>query len=423
MIDPGRVGTLFIRGPERVLRARDMVLTLGFKAPIDTARLAASHDALVARFEALRVSLVRDGDRFRWSSRREGDEAPLTTLTYEQRGERTLVVRFDHAVANGGGALFFIDAWLRLYAGETIPDAMLAPAPSKSWLVRFTRAIARLFFTLAYVVTFVLRAGRRAGSETVDLSRGRAVDEHTRGYATRTWRFSRDETARIVDEARRDGRSVTESLGAAAARALFAAQPDKRRVLLSFPTDLGADIDGFSRTEPGNYTGSLIVQVFRDRRIETQIARAWSAARRRVPYGVARLVATFAKSERALEERFLAQAKTSLAARAPFENFSCAVSSIGKITHDAILRHIETISAHGMTQTIFIGAMTLHGRLSLEMCVANDLVDATEAFRVGDAMHATLLARPAPCIDPDRRGSHPALTIGPVSERVIIHGR
>ena len=416
-MDVGRVGSLFIRGPEPVLQGRDMVLTLTLKRPIDARALFASYETLVQRNLSLRSILVADRDSFAWAAlsarglkarlarertatqrsrtldsiHTDNSAHDLLPLRYAQLDARTLAVFVDHALANGYGALAWIDAWLRIYAGEDLAPMTDTPAPRAGWPVRTWRAVARLFWTLAYVITFVVRAGRRAAIETVDLTRGKTPEVHTLGYAARTFRFSQEETTRVVASSKASGATVTEAMCVAVATALFAAQPDKRRVLLSLPVDLGAHVDGFSRYAPGNYTGSLIVQLFRDRPLDAQVRAALLAMRRGVPFGLASLVAAFAKTERALFDRFASQARMPIAARAPFENFSCAVSSLGVLHHAAVARHVETISAHGMTQTVFFCAMTLGGRLSFELAVANDLFDASETFRLGDAIRDALL--------------------------------
>ena len=64
------------------------------------------------------------------------------------------------------------------------------------------------------------------------------------------------------------------------AEAMLSAQPEKSRVCIAVPTDLARYSPGLPRTVPGNYTGSLIVQLRRGAPLQSQITRQFGWFRR-----------------------------------------------------------------------------------------------------------------------------------------------
>ncbi len=397
-----------------------MFFTLTFAEPFDPERLLDAFERLVWSRESLRVRFVEVERGYQWIPFSDADVRRC--LTYQRRqfeqlveretlfreylptnmalplrvarlDEQRLVLVVNHVFGNGLTTLYWLEEWLRLYSGEAQPPQSPKPARRKGFLRSVVESISGLVWLGCYLVQFVSRAGRRAGHETVDLTRGIRPAPHQKGYAVKTYVMSEQETEAAVNRSRSLGLSVTEALCAAMAEALLQFQPDKSRVCISVPTDLGAFIPEFSREQPGNYTGSLILQIFRERETKAQVRSGFQWVRRRVNYWLPRVLGAFAGSEKKLRASFAKKAPLPIPDRAPFENFSCAVSGVGVIRERLIRKYLHSISAHTRTQTIFLCAMTLNGRMTLEVSVPRDLFDADEAFRVTDAAAALLAGK------------------------------
>jgi hypothetical protein len=261
-----------------------------------------------------------------------------------------------------------------------------------------------LFWTTIYLLSFLWRSGRTASAETVDLTHGQQPGEHGSGYRVRTYIFSPEETAKVIRKSKIMGQTVSEFLCAAIAKIFFKAQPERNRLCISVPVDLRPELrqgthcyqatpcyQGMSCYQgipcsPGNYTGSLIIQLFRHENIDRQTRDAFVWAKRKVPYGLVRLVSLTAPYESKLKERFEKQAARPIPARAPLENFTFAFSNLGIINSPILGELIERISVHGKTQTVFFGILTFNDRLTIEVCIANDLFQPDEVFRLTDQM-------------------------------------
>jgi hypothetical protein len=419
-MDVGRMASLYITGTEAQVRGNAMVYVLSTKLPIDRVRLAASYHALVVANEELRLKWVETPETqgFAWvpftaqetSERltRERDAMAAYATPDEIHAEysptnerfpfrvavaddRTLLVVVNHAWCNGYGGLFWIEHLFRVYGGDTDAIVPSEAAPRASAAVRLARAIAGAFWAIVYLVGFALRAGKDAATQTVDLARSAPTEPSSCGYALRTYRFTFDETKRLVARAKERKLSVAANLVADFAQALLEAQPERSRVCMSLPVDLAPYIDGFSRKTPGNFTGSLILQVRRGADVAAQVRRGFRGFARGVPYWVTRILASFSKSERAARERFSTQARSTNASRAPFENFSIAVSCGGVLRGPELQKYAATFEGSTRTQTIYVGAATLNGRLSFKVSVPKDLFDEREVFAVTDRAHAMLL--------------------------------
>jgi hypothetical protein len=105
----------------------------------------------------------------------------------------------------------------------------------------------------------------------------------SRLYAEWTYLLTSEETERVLKQSAEADLTVTENLCRAMATALLEAQPEKSRVCISVPTDLGTQA-ALSPDMAGNYTGALIVQLFRDQPLDSQIRRAFRWGRCGVHY-------------------------------------------------------------------------------------------------------------------------------------------
>lgn len=411
-MDVGRVGSLFIRGLESFTGCNEMVFTLTFEEPYDAARLLHSFDALIRSRPALRLRLIETGrGSFEWAPVSDEqlerclqeqclafEEARTLEKIFEdyvptgqglpmrirRADERRVVLLVNHVFTNGFGVFYWIEEWLRLYRGGDAPEEK--PARSRDAGSR----IAGLLSVAAYLLSFIRRSGRDAKGSTVDLSRGAAPVAGGRGYALRTYLLTCEETQQAMARSRQSGLSLTESLCSAMTDALFSAQPEKSRVCLSVPTDLGAYVSGFPAETPGNYTGSLIIQAYNGTDIQQQIQASFGWLRKRVNYWLPVFLGALS-GEGKLCRSFAKQAALPIPRRAPFENFSAAISSVGVVRGAEAQRYLAAISAHTRMQTIFLCAMTLKGRMSIEVSAPCDLFDPAEVFGVVERAVAGLV--------------------------------
>ena len=421
-MDVGRVGSLFIRGLEEFSGRNESYFTLTFREPFDAPRLLESFEALIRSRPSLRMRFVEsEREVFAWASFEaaeveerlaaqrlafetglpleaafadHADSGEGLPLRLRRIDERRVVLVVNHAFANGLSALYWIEQWLRAYDGEAgakleAPDRAVTLARSPLGAARGLAAVA------AYAGSFMLGAGRDPSRATVDLSRGRRPEPRQPGCAVKTFSLPRDQTERLRSVSRQRDLSVSEALCAALAAALFEAQPEKSRVCLSVPTALCDRTPGASRDAPGNYTGSVILQIGRDRPLDAQVRAGLRWARRGVDYWLPWLLGSL-NNERRLLERFRRQAALPIPARAPFENFSAAVSSVGVVRGPQALKHLAAVSAHTGMQTIFLCAMTLHDQMSVEVSAPPDLFEAREVFGVVERAIGELTTAPAP---------------------------
>jgi hypothetical protein len=416
-MDVGRVASLFIQGAESFLAGNDMVYTLGMLEPVDTDRLARAYESLVRANAILRQKWVAKGDGFDWlpftdeelESRLALERRALTQqfsleelysayhptntrlpLRVARVSERTLVMFVNHTWSNGYGGMYWLEHLLAAYAGEPLEhdDARAIRGPFR----RILAALSGYFWALIYSIGFALKASKRAGERTVDLTHGARPVPHRAGYSVRTYRLSTEETSRFVSTAKARGESVTEALCVTLANAFLASAPPERdRVCISMPVDIGPLVPGWSRsTAPGNYTGSLVVQLFRGRPLMAQARAAFRWFARSIPYWLTALIASTAKSQRALRSRFENNAGKAIPERAPFENFTFALSSVGVLRGRFLDRYVETISGHTKTQTVFVSAVTFRDRLAIEFSVPNGLFDVQEVCCCFDRAIASL---------------------------------
>ena len=409
-MDTARVATIYMSARESFVGS-EMAFTLTFRVPFEPSDMLASFEAFVRRHQALRLRLERGQPEARWVPLSDGEvEAALaeqrgwferlfTTEEVQSRrqrpgtlpirlfraGERCLILQMSHLLGNGLRALQWIEHWLS--HGEATGSAVWQrshPGPPRPGVLGWFRLVA-------FAAQFVARAGWEPGRNTVDLTHRKAPVPHRSGYAVRTYAFAGEDTGRIVEHSRALGLSVTQALCAAMASALFAVQPDKKRVCISVPTNLGRLAPGSFQDTPGDYTGHLIVQVRRERAAGPQILRAFQWLQHGIDALLPLALAAMAGDERALHEKFAKAAARPVPSRAPFQNHSCTVSNLGVVRFPAICRLVETLSACTHTQSLSVSMATIGDRLSMEVIVSRDLYDPAEVFRVTDAAAAWLV--------------------------------
>jgi hypothetical protein len=240
-----------------------------------------------------------------------------------------------------------------------------------------------------YLLAYFAKAGLNQGRKTVDLTHGKTPIPHDNGYASQTYSFSEPESTRILAKARALDLSLEQYVCLAVAEAMLSAQPEKSRVCILVPTDLARYSPGLPRTVPGNYTGSLIVQLRRGAPLQSQIARQFGWFRRGVDYWLLRLLSAVTLTGQTFVNKLARTASVPIQRRGAFQNASCAVSNVGVVTLPAIWG-IESGYGTTKTQTIFFTLGIVNGRLTANVTFARDLYDPEEVFRGADAALATL---------------------------------
>ena len=409
-MDVGRVGSLFIRSVEPMLRGDAIAFVVKFRDNYDPDRFWASYESLVRQNPALQVVLRPFGKSFSWvpidatelnvaldRQRQRFPQlfsfeellSPVHALTpplpvrISQMGDREVCFQMSHALSDGRGVLQWFMYWLAAANGESVPVGQTAG--------RFdsTAPLTGLALLPFYLLGYFARAGLKQARETVDLTRGKTPIPHDNGYASRTYRFSEPETNRIVAKAHALELSLTQYMCLAVADAMLSAQPEKSRVCIAVPTDLARYSPGFPRTVPGNYTGSLIVQLRRGAPLQSQIARQFGWLRRGVDYWLNRLVGAVSRSEQRLLNNYARTASLPIRRRGPFGNVSCAVTNLGVVTLPASWG-VESGTGSTKSQTILFTVFTFNGCITINVTFARDLYDTEEVFRVAEAVLANV---------------------------------
>jgi hypothetical protein len=405
-MDVGRVASLSIRALEPMLRGDDMAFVMRFRDDYDADLLWASYESLLRRNVALQVVLKPVGHSFSWqpTSLPELNAAlgqqrhrfarlfsleellsPAHAMTPElpvrlsQMGNREVCFQISHTLSNGRGALEWIDHLLAAANGEGVPVCQIAG--------RFDSIAPRVGLAVLpfYLLRYLAQAGLKQARETVDLTYGKTPIPHDNGYATKTYSFSEPETSRIIARARNLELSVHQYMCIAVADAMLSAQPEKSRVSIAVPTDLARYSPESPRTVPGNYTGSLVVQLRRGTPLQPQIARQFGWFRYGVDYWLPWLLGTFSFNEQKLVKKLARSASVPVARRGPFQNVSCAVTNVGNIKLPTICERIECGTGTTKTQTVLFTVGRLNGRFLTNVTFARDLYDAKEVFRVADS--------------------------------------
>ncbi|WP_131812168.1 hypothetical protein [Mycobacterium mantenii] len=414
-MDVGRVGSLLIHALEPVLRGEDIAFVVTFREGYDPDRLWASYESLVRRNPALQVALKPVGNSYSWESI---DSAELTAALDQQRahfsqpfsfeelllpahalrpplpiqisrvGDREVCFQMSHAFTSGRGALQWIEYWLAATDGECAAVDQKVDHPAGRF--RSTAPLVGLALLPFYFLSFLARAGLKQARKTVDLTHGKTPIPHDKGYASRTYRFSEQETTRILDKAHALGLSLHQYVCLAVGEAMLSAHPEKSRVCIAVPTDLARYAPGLPHTVPGNFTGSLSVQLRRGAPLHSQVARQFRWFRWGIDYWLTRVIGFLSANQQKLLKTGARAASLPVLHRGPFQDVSCAVTNIGSIKSPAICAQVESGTGTTKSQTVLFTVFRLHGRLTGNVTFARDLYDTDEVFAIADAALAKL---------------------------------
>jgi hypothetical protein len=393
-----------------MLRGDDIAFIGEFDNNYDPGRLWASYETLVRQNPGLQVVLRPCGKSFAWvpidsaelnaalDRQRERfaqffsfEELlspahaldPALPVRISQVGHREVCFQMSHTLSNGRGVLQWIMYWLAAANGESVPVGQTEG--------RFKSTAPRKGLALlpSYLLGYLANAGRDYARETVDLTHGKTPVPHDKGYVSQTYRFSEPETNLVLTKARALDLSLYQYMCLAVAEAMLCAQPEKSRVCIAVPTDLTRYSPDLPRTVPGNYTGSLIVQLRRGGPLQSQIARQFGWLDVGIDYWLNRLVAVLSRSEQRFVDNAARAASLPVHRRGPFGLLSCGVTNLGDVMTPPSWG-LEWGTGTTKTQTIFFGVGTFNGRLVATVTFARDLYDPEEVIGVADAALAGL---------------------------------
>jgi hypothetical protein len=301
--------------------------------------------------------------------------------------EHTVIFSWNHLFNNGMLLFTWFDTWLRYYAGEIgmeieEPAAQVKKNPP---LKRFKNRLLAPFWALIYIAALHIKSGKNAADETVDLTHAKQPTPHKSGYAVKTYHFTENETAHIIDSTKRQKNTPAEFLCAALVKAFFDKYPDKNRVLVNTPVDIRDNISHVDHYAVGNYSGSVFYQIFRNKSIEKQIHKGFRWFKHSVPYGVMKILHNAFKSKHfELKKRFEKKSLEPIPERAPMENYTCILSTMDNVASPQIEKMIDQLSITGKQQTIVICNLIVNGKLSMEVGISRDMFDPGEVFSVTD---------------------------------------
>lgn len=410
-MDVSRVASLNIRALEPILRGDEITFVMKFRDGYDPNDLWAAYETLVRQNPGLQLALKPAGRSFEWvrigstelNAALERQRqfftrffsledllspahamSPELPVRISQMGDKEVCFQISHTLTNGRGAIQWIDHWLTIANGDSVP-----PAPTAA---RIDNRVPKAGLALVppYLLRYLMRAGLKHARETVDLTHGKTPVPHDRGYATRMYSFSELETSRIIGRAHDLGMSVHQYVCLAVAEAMLHAQPEKSRVSIVIPTDLARYSPDSPRSVPGNYTGGLAIQLRRDKPLQPQIERQFGWFRYGVDYWLPWMVGALFSNEQRLVKKHATDALIPVTGRGPFQNVSCAVSNVGDIKLPAICERIESGTGTTKSQFIFFTIGRLKGRFFGSVTFPRDLYDAEEVFRVADFAMARL---------------------------------
>ncbi len=405
-MDSAHAGSVFIHAFEEITRNPDMCFMARLREPVARDRVVETYERQVRARETLRMQWTSDraAKRYGWRPL-EGDSleerlaaeradagpertdpiaeyVPIGTRLHYRvvvLDDRTLLFRISHALCNGLGGLFWIEDWLG-FLGSTADGVPELPDGTHENRRRgWPQAVRGVGSVVSYALGFLRAAGRRAVEQTVDLTHGRHADVHAGGYGRWSHVLTSSETSALVAASRERGLSVTALLATFVARALFEAAPDKRRVGMLVPADLNAYMPGRELSDPGNPTGGLVLQFFRERDLEAQAVEGLAHAHRGVPYWAARMMDVFARDELGLAESIRKGARKPASKRGLFDSYSASLTNFG--VHPQFRRQqeaFEDITGYGFSQTLMFAVCNVGGAMTLGLTFPRDLFEEEE---------------------------------------------
>lgn len=407
----GTMGSLYIYGLEDHLSGNDMVVTVLTRDPVNGRKAFQCYETMIRETPTLQSKWVLDSStgKYRWD-RFSSEELEKLLMVEKKELSRsmkiddvfqeyfptnsclplrinivnstTLVFSTNHTFTNGLGVLAWIDKWLGYYFGRVADDGDIIAIVEKQLSVTKSRSmrIVSSLRALSYMTGFFFKSGKNAGSETIDLSRGKNPVTGKQRYSVLVFHFTKEETNIIIQGSKKSGLTVSELLCTILVHCFFERYRgnENRRICVSAPVDVRQEFKGITPFSPGNFTASHIFQIWNDAPIKRQVKKAFNGFKKNIPIGISQIVRLFMRDQQSLLKHLSEQARKPIPERAPLENYTLALSNMGNIIFPHLLKYACAISGHTKTQTIFVAPVTLNGELRIEVCFSQDLYEKKE---------------------------------------------
>lgn len=299
--------------------------------------------------------------------------------------EYTVVICMNHIIANGKCLVFWIPKWLQYYEGNQPESTNEQTRNTNFWqdfLCRMKRLSTFLWLPV-FLVEFLVRAGKNAGKDVVDLSYGKTPSK-SNDYVTKSYSFDKGNTKKLLLLCKTKEMTLTEHLCEMLVKGLFQHVPDKKRVVVSMPMDIHSISPYSPENAYGNLIASLPAQFFRSGEIKKQVKSVFRWFKRGVPYSLACLAAAVSISYEKVKAKWLEQSKKSIPERSPLGDFSFTYSNLGVISYPVMEELIDSIYFSFKSQSILLVSSTISGKLCMKVSLSKDLYDAEEVFKLFD---------------------------------------
>ncbi|WP_122626127.1 hypothetical protein [Lucifera butyrica] len=410
---------LYFLGTEEFNSSNCMMSTVVLKEKIDMAKLALSYRQLILENPLLQTKIIEcpAKNRFTWGRFSAGEvewllcfEERQLSQRYDQEAilkqyyptnarlpfyisvvaENTVIICMNHILANGRCFIYWIQKWLQYYAGDQPGDrngGQLTDATWRDKSLHWLKRTGAFLWLPVFLAAFLLKGGRKAVQDTVDLSRGKQPAESNE-YAVKSYGFSREETAAIRSRCKAKGMTLTEYMCGKLAQGFLQHDPDKQRVLVSMPMDMHALMPYSPEDTYGNLIVSLPAQFFRAGEMEKQVKSVFKWFKRGIPYSLSCLFAAISPSYEKVKLRCLKLCQKPVPARSPLGNFTLTYSSLGVISYPVLEKMVDAIYFYFKPQAILVASSILGGRLYMQVSLTRDLYNAGEVFALFDRLLA-----------------------------------
>jgi NRPS condensation-like uncharacterized protein len=405
---------LYFLGTEEFNSSNNMMATVVLKQKIDGEKLFPSYRELIMENPLLQTKIVERPKKNMFTWGRFSPEEIECLLSFEQQqlvrhydmdtvlsqyyptnsrlpfyitvvDEYTVVICMNHVLANGRSFIFWIQRWLQYYAGDknTSINEQTANTAFLQQIRLMLKRLSAFFWLPVFLVDFMLKAGKNAVKDTVDLSYGKQPSKSNR-YAVRAYGFSRKDTEEILQQCKTQKITLTEHMCEILAKGLLQYDHHKKRVLISMPMDMQPLLPYAPENSYGNLIASLPAQFFRGKEIAPQVRAVFKWFKRGVPYSLSCLLAAVATSYERTKSQCLALCKKPIPERSPLGDFSLTYSNLGVISYPVMEKFVDAIYFYFKPQTILVASSTISGKLYVKVSLTKDLYNAEEVFALFD---------------------------------------
>ncbi len=363
-------GSIYINSTEELIAGNDMFFTAQLKASIMPEKIFNSYKKLVKDNDYLKSKWVFDEKKKRYKWSLYSSDELNEFLNFERNhlmnfhtqediyseyiptntrlpfritlvSENRIVFSFNHVFTNGLNALRWIEKFLAEYYNEI---SELENVSVGYGMMKRLKNYLSVFYAGIYLTTFLKNKGKNLKTETIDLTYGKHPVKLKNGYSIRSYAFSQKNTSEIIKKAGEKRNTVSTYICTVFSESFFNNSPDKNRICISAPTDLLDLVPEADLSTAGNYTGSLIFQVFRNKNLGEQIKENYKQFRKLVPLGIAKIMNFIFLDYKKMGDHFLKQAEKPFNERAPLEFCTFAFSSLGVNNLSLINEYLDSCS-------------------------------------------------------------------------------